>query len=207
MEVPLHSHTPLSVYILHTPAADVQLNLLTGRKTTKASLTEYMLNTLAPGCICVCVRDRFCSVNTWLYPLSPLVFKYITKEIVSAWNPRRSYPGVSGRRNTPSVCVFVCAHMQACVQKLHVLAMVPLHWTHSCLTECVDTLQPPPFTSQFPCLLLSAVLQYLNSPPPARWGGQNIRLPLQLRAKVVGPLPSVDLWAKERVQRLMALNW
>lgn len=42
------------------------------------------------------------------------------------------------------LCVFVCAHMQACVQKLHVLAMVPLHWMHSCLTECVDTLQPPP---------------------------------------------------------------
>ena len=54
MEVPLHSHTLLSVYILHTPAAAaVQLNLLTGKKTTKASLTEYMLNTLAPGFVCV----------------------------------------------------------------------------------------------------------------------------------------------------------
>lgn len=112
------------------------------------------------------------------------------------------------------LCVFVCAHMQACVQKLHVLAMVPLHWMHSCLTECVDTLQPPPpptplFTSQLPCLLLrlSAVLQYLNSPPPARWGGQNIRLPLLLRVKVADLHPSAGLRAKKREQRLMALNW
>lgn len=53
-----NSHALLSVYILHTPAAAVQLNLLTGKETTKASLTEYMLNTLAPGfvsaCVCVC---------------------------------------------------------------------------------------------------------------------------------------------------------
>lgn len=60
MEVPLHSHTLLSVYILHTPAAAVLLNLLTGKKTTKAPLAEYMLNTPAPGFVC----DRFCSVNT-----------------------------------------------------------------------------------------------------------------------------------------------
>ena len=66
MEVPLHSHTPLSVYILHTPAADVQLNLLTGRKTTKASLTEYMLNTLAPGCVCVCMCVRVCVIDSAL---------------------------------------------------------------------------------------------------------------------------------------------
>lgn len=60
VEVPLHSHTPLSVYILHTPAAAVQLNLLTGRKTTKAPLTEYMLNTVAPGCVCMCVYVCVC---------------------------------------------------------------------------------------------------------------------------------------------------
>lgn len=51
VEVPLNSHTLLSVYILPTPAAAVQLNLLTGRKTTKAPLAEYMLNT---PCVFVC---------------------------------------------------------------------------------------------------------------------------------------------------------
>jgi len=56
VEVPLHSHTLLSVYIFNSPAAAMQLNLLTGRKTTKASLTDYMLNTHTV-CVCVCVSQ------------------------------------------------------------------------------------------------------------------------------------------------------
>lgn len=109
-----------------------------------------------------------------------------------------------------SVCVFVCAHMQACVQKLHVLAMVPLHWMHSCLTECVDTSQPPPFF-YFPAPLSVAeaeccttVLKLTSTGP---LGGQNIRLPLLLRAKVAGLHPSAGPCAKKREQRLMALDW
>lgn len=55
MEVPLQlTHPAVCVHLTPPPpppAAAVQLNLLTGKETTKASLTEYMLNTLAPGCV------------------------------------------------------------------------------------------------------------------------------------------------------------
>lgn len=47
--------------------------------------------------------------------------------MVSARNPQQSYPGVLGGETLLPASVCVCAHMQACVQKLHVLAMVPLH--------------------------------------------------------------------------------
>lgn len=141
VEVPLSSHTLLSVYILHTPAVAVQHNLLTGRETTKASLAEYMLNT---PCVFVC--DWFRSVNT--LDSMPLFYYYVLKrEVSKIWALKGiqvyiTPPTQHTHTHTLCVCMFVCVH------KLHVLAMMP-----------PDTLSPP---FSFPFLYRSTWSQLLH---------------------------------------------
>lgn len=180
MEVPLYSHTLLSVYILHTPAAAVQLNLLTGRKTTKAPLAEYMLNT---PCVFVC--DWFCSVNT-LDSMPPFYY-YLLKTVLSKNMSARRDPGVLQRPppipHTPPPSVCVCSHASmraeaacACHGATSLDALM-LDWV------CRHIKPPHPFPfpgSDADAERRTTVLDPTSFIPP---GGPSIRLPILSRLK------------------------
>lgn len=201
MEVPLYSHTLLSVYILHTPAAAVQLNLLTGRKTTKAPLAEYMLNT---PCVFVC--DWFCSVNT-LDSMPPFYY-YLLKTVLSKKMSARRDPGVFQRTpphpipHTPPPCVCVCSHASmraeaacACHGATSLDALM-LDWV------CRHIKPPPPFFffSRFWCwcwALYYSTWSHLLHPT----GGSEHPAPHSVEVK--GPRPASTRHPPEA--RLMAL--